>query len=435
MWVHRFIALALAAVLPLACGGKSVQRTGGEAGAGSECDDGRVECDGTCRNLQTDEFNCGSCGAVCRSGQICIRGRCDLGAECAPGTALCGGECVDVTNSPIHCGACGVTCADGFFCSNGACMPRCLTGQCGGICVDLGYDPNNCGSCGFACSSGQVCSQGRCLDACMGAICNGECVDLSTDQRHCGGCNSQCPVPESFCSGGICQSICPPEYVYCSGDCVDWRSDPNNCGSCGRSCPDGLHCSNGACVLDECPTGTYCNGVCTDISNDPRNCGGCGFACMSGRCVGATCAAGTCGDGIVQPGEEADPPPGELTVVPLNPATCRYDFSRIEQWYCHRSCGNWGGGEDCDDFDAHVFCKLKMDNPESMAESYTITTARAQPGVCCPPPTYPPGALGCTSLGVLASRGVSLNVSVHPSDVLSTHQDGRVIIGLVCSDP
>jgi hypothetical protein len=431
MWVQRFIMLALAAAVVLACGGKSIKRTGGEAGAGSECADGRVECDGTCSNLENDQFNCGACGIRCASGQSCTGGRCST--ACPPEMVPCSGLCVDVRYNPDHCGGCNVGCADGFECSNGVCISRCPAGQCGGICVDLGYDPNNCGACGFVCSPGQNCASGRCFNACMGPICNGECVDLSSDPRHCGGCNVQCP-PDSYCSGGFCQPACPPEYRFCSGVCVDWRFDSRNCGGCGALCPGGTECVNGACV-DACPTRTYCNGVCTDVSNDPRNCGSCNFACMSGRCFGGMCAIGTCGDGVVQPGEEGEPPPGPLMLTPLDPATCRWDLSRIDQWYCHGGCGNWGGGEDCDELDAHAFCKLKMDNPRSEALSFTITRARAEPGVCCPPPSYAPGALGCTSLGVLSSRGVSVNVSVHPSSILSTHHDGRVITGLVCSDP
>jgi hypothetical protein len=76
-----------------------------------------------------------------------------------------------------------------------------------------------------------------------------------------------------------------------------------------------------------------------------------------------------------------------------------------------------------------------MDNPRATAVSFAIVSAFEEPGVCCPPPTFPPASLGCTSLGTLTSRGVSLNVSVHPRDLRSTHQDGKVITNLVCTDP
>jgi hypothetical protein len=121
--------------------------------------------------------------------------------------------------------------------------------------------------------------------------------------------------------------------------------------------------------------------------------------------------------------------------VPVNPMTCRYDFSNISQWYCNGTCGNWGGIDDCDQADADVFCQLKMDNPRSRATQWGTARAAAAPGVCCPPPSSQPGSLGCTSLGVLSSRGVTLAVSVHPTNLLSTHQGGTVITNLVCTDP
>jgi hypothetical protein len=156
--------------------------------------------------------------------------------------------------------------------------------------------------------------------------------------------------------------------------------------------------------------------------------------CTGGMCVGG--GNGTCGDRVTQSWEEADPPPGPLGVVPLNPRTCRYDFSAIEQWYCNGTCGNWGGGRpECDQLDADAFCKLKTDNARSIAIGWDTARAYAAPGVCCPPPSYAPGSLGCTSLGVLASRGVDLAVSVHPTNLFSTHQGGTVITNLRCTTP
>jgi hypothetical protein len=147
------------------------------------------------------------------------------------------------------------------------------------------------------------------------------------------------------------------------------------------------------------------------------------------------CAGVGCGNRVVEPGEEADPPPGPLSVVPVDPGTCRYDFSRINQLYCNGSCGNWGGGTDCDQGDADAFCRLKMDNPRSAAVNFSVVDALPQPGICCPPPSFDPGMLGCTTLGTLTSRGVSLTVSVHPTSLFSTHQGGNVITNVVCTDP
>ncbi len=435
MWVSRFLTLVLFVACVTACGGKSVRTFGGEAGAGSECEGGDVQCDGTCVDLVTDEFNCGDCGNRCARSERCTGGRCISTSDCEPGTARCGAECVDLSTSQNNCGSCGVACPRGYVCSNGACTSPCPGSQCGSVCVDFGSDPNNCGGCGNTCSSGTICSAGTCINPCSsGAFCNGACIDISSDRYNCGACNFACTGADVGCVGGLCQIVCSPEALNCNGACVDWRFDRANCGGCGIQCVDSAECENGMCV-ETCRTGTYCRGVCVDTSNDPMNCGGCDIPCMSGRCVGGMCVSASCGDGIRQPNEEGDPPPGSLMAVPLDPVTCRYDFSRINQWYCHGGCGNWGGADDCDIEDAHTFCKLKMDNPRSQAVSFEIGQAYAAPGVCCPPPTYAPGALGCTSLGVLSSRGVNINVSVHPTSLVSSHQAGRIVTNLVCTDP
>lgn len=433
MWVVRFIALALFLGLT-ACGGKSIQRIGGEAGAGSECDE--TTCGDECVDTSNDPGHCGGCFRNCGAGESCSGGVCQSRPGCAPPTTQCGGECVDLRFSQDHCGFCNNPCGFGSVCTNGQCLTRCPSGQCGDQCVDFGSDPNNCGACGNRCIPGYFCSGGQCLDSCMGGlVCDGVCVDPLTDPYHCGGCFYPCLGPDVACLGGVCQSVCPPNTLYCRGTCVDWTSDPTNCGGCGIRCGMNQQCANGMC-FDPCPTGTWCDGQCTDLSSDPNNCGICFAQCsMGNRCVNGMCTMGTCGDGALQSGEEADPPPGPLSVVPLDPRTCRYDFSRINQWYCYGTCGNWGGPNECDQLDADAFCRLKMDNPRSTAVSFQIVTARAEPGVCCPPPTHDPGTNGCTSVGVLSSRGVNLAVSVHPTNLFSTHSGGQVVTNLVCTDP
>ena len=86
-----------------------------------------------------------------------------------------------------------------------------------------------------------------------------------------------------------------------------------------------------------------------------------------------------CGDGILQPGEEYDPAPGPYLNVSVDPDTCRWDFSEVEQLYCFGFC-SWAGPPGCDDADADVLCKLITDNPDSEAISYTITAPLSEPG-------------------------------------------------------
>jgi hypothetical protein len=442
MWAHRFIALAFAALFLVACGGKSVATVGGEAGSPSECDD--ALCGGECVNTMTDENNCGDCDVHCSDGARCVGGYCQGGDDCPPPLEMCNGECVDMSSSQDNCGGCGFYCGPDRYCAGGNCILSCPSGQCGNNCVDFGIDSTNCGFCGNVCGPGSHCSGGICVPACSGAICNGVCVDLLNDPSNCGGCGYLCIDPGFFCSQGFCQSTCPPDLVYCNGVCTDWRFDPQNCGGCGGLCPDGWSCENGECQ-SPCPTGTWCNGVCVDFSSDPRNCGGCGNNCGTSPCVNGICSAPSrCGNNVIDPGEEVDPPQSPLPNVPVNPRTCRYDFSQITQWYCNGTCGNWDasgsvppgvGVQGCQQGDADAFCRLKLDNPAAVATSFGVTTAQQTGGVCCPPPTYPPGSLGCTNLGVLSSRGVNLSVSVHPSDLFSMHHQGNVIVGLTCAIP
>jgi hypothetical protein len=435
MWAKRFFALAFFVVSAAACGGKSVYTEGGgEAGDGSQCD--LTQCGDECVDITNNPRHCGECGDRCNSDERCIRGDCVRVEGCDPPTTMCNGECVDLRFSQDNCGACGNACGFGSFCSSGICSAQCPNGQCGGVCVNLLSDPNNCGGCGISCGPGAQCSNGTCIGGCNGTYCNGQCVDVSSDPYNCGECNALCLGGGLACINGYCQIVCPPDTLFCNDTCVDWRFDPNNCGGCGVICSGGWACVEGSC-MPACPTGTFCDGICTDVSNDPNHCGGCfsrcamGTSCVNGACVGP----GTCGDRVVQPSEEGDPPPGPLMIAPLDFRTCRYDLSRINQWYCNGSCGNWGGPDGCDQLDANAFCKLKMDNPRSTAIEWSTAPAMAAPGVCCPPPTDAPGSRGCTPLGVLSTRGVNTAVSVHPSNLLGTHQAGTVITNLLCTDP
>jgi hypothetical protein len=86
-----------------------------------------------------------------------------------------------------------------------------------------------------------------------------------------------------------------------------------------------------------------------------------------------------CGDGLLQAGEEFDPPPGPFLNVSVDAETCRWDFSDVEQLYCYGFC-SWAGPPGCDDADADVLCKLITDNPDSEAITYTVTAPLSAPG-------------------------------------------------------
>ena len=132
----------------------------------------------------------------------------------------------------------------------------------------------------------------------------------------------------------------------------------------------------------------------------------------------------TCGDGVLDPGEEVDPPESTFLTIDVDPDTCRWDFSEVEQLFCNSGC-SWAGGFGCDDADADVFCKLRTGNPLSEAESYTIESARSAPGFPCPS-GYPT---------VYTDRGVSETVYYTDLDLLTTHGSGDVITDPICTDP
>jgi hypothetical protein len=107
--------------------------------------------------------------------------------------------------------------------------------------------------------------------------------------------------------------------------------------------------------------------------------------------------------------------------VPVDPVTCRFDFSRIAQWFCESTCGHWGDKKDgCQQADADAFCRLKMDDPRATARSFDVTLTSAAAGVCC---STPNPRDGCTELGNFAKRGVDLTVT--STDNLSASYDGR----------
>jgi hypothetical protein len=97
-------------------------------------------------------------------------------AECDQGKVDCGGTCASLSSDTKHCGACGNQCAPSSACIDGACLSpasactplqtSCVAaredGQLVPACVDIKTDANNCGSCGNACAADAGCIEGRC---------------------------------------------------------------------------------------------------------------------------------------------------------------------------------------------------------------------------------------------------------------------------------
>ncbi len=62
-------------------------------------------CDGECKDLETDDANCGACRNRLRWTESCVQGM----ATCDPGNRTCSGVCV-ARADVAHCGGCGHAC-------------------------------------------------------------------------------------------------------------------------------------------------------------------------------------------------------------------------------------------------------------------------------------------------------------------------------------
>jgi len=286
------------------------------------CQTGFVECGGVCTDPDADRDHCGAtadctgenAGEQCTKGFVCVDGECTL--SCQQGLVNCGGTCIDPETDPIHCGAqgscagwkAGDNCLPGEVCSNGVCQLSCQLGlvNCGGTCIDPLENRNHCGAiypcegatAGEVCVAGQVCSAGSCQLSCQQGLveCDGNCIDPLADRDYCGasdGCTGEAAgtscAPGEVCSGGDCQLSCQQGLVECNGTCIDPLADRNHCGAssdcvggnAGEDCGAGEVCSAGVCALS-CQQGLVeCDGTCIDPSSNRTYCG------ASGSCEGA----------------------------------------------------------------------------------------------------------------------------------------------------
>ena len=297
------------------------------------CQSGLIACGGTCIDPASSRQFCGAtgdcaganAGAACTAGQVCLSGACVL--SCQQGLVNCGGTCIDPLTSRQYCGAsgtcsgtdAGTACAAGLVCANGACAVSCQQGlvNCGGTCVDPANNRQYCGATGdcmgsnvgTACAAGQVCTNGSCEVSCQvgQVMCSGTCVDPSSNRQYCGasgdcsGSNAGTACdPGSVCSNGVCQLSCQGGLVNCGGTCVDPASSRSFCGAtgdcaganAGQACADGQVCLNGTCSLS-CQQGLVnCGNTCIDPASNRTYCG------ASGDCTGPN-AGQTCGAGDV----------------------------------------------------------------------------------------------------------------------------------------
>jgi len=233
------------------------------------CADGQTECTGACADLETDDNNCGGCGARCGVDSVCVGGRC-LGT---PGAA-----CEDYEDCASGLCVAGACCSGDDYCvdSDVCCDPdRSPTATCcpagdGGCCecfsdsTDPSTDEPFCCDpprkiCGTypadeCCRFDEECFEGHCVRVnklCEGRVCPNQC------------CNGECCGPWDTCGASGCVPLpsCTVENqeTVCAASATCARGGPDAGDMV--CCPDGrlINFSESSGISDCCPFGGECN--------------------------------------------------------------------------------------------------------------------------------------------------------------------------------
>ncbi len=169
------------------------------------CGDGRPLCGG-------------ELGQCCGDNERCSQGKCitSCRAPLAQCKAASGGEyCRDLQTDNQNCGACNNACPSGSECHAGACGCAAEHASCDGVCIWTTWDALDCGRCGKRCGKNAMCDQGTCRTcARKETLCAGEqqpmvrkyvyCANLHEDNANCGKCGHQGPGRLS-CVNGHCE--------------------------------------------------------------------------------------------------------------------------------------------------------------------------------------------------------------------------------------
>ncbi len=228
-----------------------------------------------------------------------------------------------------------------------------------------------------------------------------------------------------------------PGWVGNSDDCDDdddttYLGAAELCDGADNDC-DG---SPGADEIDGDGDGVAeCEGDCDD--GDDTTFEGAAEICGDGvdqDCDGVDEPCSGCGDGILDPGEEVDPPVSIFTTLTVDPVTCRYDFSNVPQLYCNGGC-TWDDSQaGCGEGDADIFCQLKTDNPLSESQAFGTVSALPTHGFPCARSNYGT-PMGADVTDRLMSP-LSFAVRYMDGDVRAAHNNGGTVINVVvCTDP
>jgi hypothetical protein len=266
------------------------------------CNAGFGNCDGNQANgceadLTSDVNNCGACGNGCsfpHASATCVQGTCQMGA-CAAGFDDCDNDpsngCeTDLNRDPTNCGACGNVCPTGQVCDAGTCS-RQTCGAVGEACCER---RNQLNQITYFCSAGAVCNGFHVCVPCgeTGQVCcpssnsaggmcnNGTCAGQSDVCVACGAPGQPC------CGFSVSVSPCHQLQAYCdqsTGVCVA-------CGAPGQGCcpiNSGIKCD---------PTVAICQGsVCVACGDTGQPCCPTRPGAIQPGCHnGTTCVSGVC---------------------------------------------------------------------------------------------------------------------------------------------
>ena len=240
-------------------------RVGRVAGA---CPAGTTDCGGVCRNLKTDEANCGACGRRCdRATPVYSKGHCcpqDRPTFCVTNPTTGAGACVNRQTNPNHCGTCGRACTTSVanaraVCRDGACGFACQAGfkRCGAGCI-----PTT--ACCTACVAPQTCGGGGTPGQCgCTPDCAGKCGGAGD------GCGGTCDATCHVCSGKDAPNPCFPRSApacgtsgtgrtcHCGTD-IEGNLVCYDLGYCRNPVTEGACTSNADCVAKGFPPGSVC---------------------------------------------------------------------------------------------------------------------------------------------------------------------------------
>jgi cysteine-rich repeat protein len=278
---------------PLSCGNGTVETP-------EECDDGN----------QTNGDGCETnCKLTCKAGDA-SRDCSSVGTACTTASTCDASKHTCSATTPANDGN---GCGNGNYCKSGSCVaPVCGNGQVelGEMCDD-GNQTNGDGcqaNCTFTCVAPADCGA---APACKKQTCTGAHLCVAVADTALNGSQSTCAAG-NVCSAGSCVKLCGNGVTDAGEDCDD-GANGNNLDGCTDACK--YSCANPAtdcsaagslvaCQKWSCNTASASAHFCQSVTDSSLD--GAVSTCPVGNVCSAGSCSGTCGNGIVNAGEQCD---------------------------------------------------------------------------------------------------------------------------------